>query len=250
MHLTIGWLYFDLMNTYGDRGNVLTLKHRTEKRGITATIKEISTDSTATDFNECDVFMMGGAEDRQQKIVAAHLKDDIRKVFTEKVLSGTPGVYVCGAYQYLGEYYQTTDGNKIECLGIFPFYTKGPEKNAQRLIGDIVVDVGANFNSPKQYRLIGFENHMGRTYGVNPDQTLGKVMKGHGNNGDDGYEGFVSKNTIGTYLHGPILPRNPLLADFLIAKALEKKYNRPVALVPIDDALENKNREYLLKKLV
>ena len=139
MHLTIGWLYFDLMNTYGDRGNVLTLKHRTEKRGITATIKEISTDSTATDFNECDVFMMGGAEDRQQKIVAAHLKDDIRKVFTEKVLSGTPGVYVCGAYQYLGEYYVTTDGNKIECLEFS--YTKGRE-NAQRLIGDIVVMKG------------------------------------------------------------------------------------------------------------
>lgn len=243
MQLTIGWLYYDLMNTYGDRGNVLTLKYRSEQRGIETVIKEISTNSTASDFTTCDLFMMGGAEDRQQKIVASHLKDDIKKAFTEMVLNGTPGVYVCGAYQYLGEYYLTEDGTKIECLGIFPFYTKSPGGGSKRLIGDIVVERDS-------YSLIGFENHGGRTYGVTTDQVIGKVLVGHGNNGDDGMEGFVYKNTIGTYLHGPLLPRNPKIADFLIAKALEKKYNHPVALDSIDDTIENNNREYLLKKLL
>ncbi|MFA6005106.1 MAG: cobalamin biosynthesis protein CobQ [Patescibacteria group bacterium] len=264
MKLTLGWLYYDLMNTYGDRGNVLTLQHRTKERDIELEVTQISTDSSYKDILACDFFMMGGAEDKQQKIVAGNLVGDKRKALQDKIELGIPGVYVCGAYQFLGDYYETADGVRLECANIIPFHTKQSDVKAPRLIGDLVVEitnsklVGAIFKSPEYMGetsfaptnkyLIGFENHGGRTYLDNKEMAIGSVLKGNGNNREDQTEGLVYKNTIGTYCHGPILPRNPFIADFLISKALEVKYKKDFQIKPIDDLLEEKNRSYLLDK--
>lgn len=242
MNLTLGWLYYDLMNTYGDRGNVLILQKRAAARKINLSVKEISIESDYKTIQSCDLFMMGGAEDRQQKIVSQDLKNDKKKTLNEKIHSGTPGVYVCGAYQFLGQYYETADGVKLDCLKILPFYTKHPGIKHPRLIGDIVVKVTHEaltnfFNEQRPATthlnpsyLIGFENHGGRTYLANNKDALGTTLLGHGNNDEKAlFEGFVYKNTIGTYLHGPMLPRNPQIADFLLAKALEVKYNHSVS---------------------
>jgi lipid II isoglutaminyl synthase (glutamine-hydrolysing) len=257
MKLTLGWLYYDLMNTYGDRGNILILKHRALARKIDLEIKQISTESSFKDFMECDFYMMGGAEDRQQKIVAANMVGDKRKALKEKIHSGTPGIYICGAYQFLGAYYETADGTRLGCTGIVPFHTQQPNINAPRLIGDLVVKITShsllefqqyNNIAMEQLTLIGFENHGGRTYLDNENLALGKVVKGKGNNGLDHTEGLLFKNTIGTYSHGPILPRNPLVADFLIYQALKTKYKKDVPYKKIDDSLEAENRQYLLKE--
>lgn len=264
MKLTLGWLYYDLMNTYGDRGNVLVLGYRAKLHNIELHIKQISTESNFKDIESCDLLMMGGAEDRQQNIVAKDLVQDKRKALQERIESSVPGVYVCGAYQFLGEYYETAQGEKLECAGIIPFHTKNPGVKSPRLIGDVVVKItnskllGANFNSPKYMGetsfaptnkyLIGFENHGGRTYLHNKEYAIGHVLKGNGNNGEDQTEGLVYKNTLGTYCHGPLLPRNPFITDFLLAQALNIKYKKDFFLKPIDDELENKNRSYLLKK--
>ncbi len=255
MQLTLGWLYSDLMNTYGDRGNVKVIVYRAEKRKLKLEVKELSIGSNYRDILACDLLFMGGAEDRQQKIVAADLVKDKHKALAEKINRGTPGLYICGAYQFLGEYYQTADGIRLKCLNILPFYTISPsEKNNKRLIGDIVVKITNNqllssiHNSDDTY-LVGFENHGGRTYLSNNRFAIGRVIKGFGNNEKDANEGYVFKNTIGTYLHGPILPRNPALADLLLEKAIELKYNQKVSLKPLEDQLELTNRKFLLKTL-
>ena len=257
MKLTLGWLYYDLMNTYGDRGNVLIFKHRTKARDIELDIKQISTQSSYKDILACDLLMMGGAEDRQQKIVADNLVGDKRKALQDKIELGIPGIYICGAYQFLGDYYETADGTKLECAGIIPFYTKQSGAKSPRLIGDLVVKITHSLlksyllnlkSGMNDEYLIGFENHGGRTYLKNIKDAIGTVIKGNGNNGDDKTEGLVYKNTLGTYCHGPILPRNSFIADFLISQALKIKYKNEVSLKAIDDKLEETNRQYLLKK--
>lgn len=259
MELTLGWLYYDLMNTYGDRGNILILKNRAEKRNIKVKIIQFSVDSEASDLNKADLLFMGGAEDRQQQIVAKDLVKDKKDILISKINAGIPGLFICGAYQFLGKYYQTADNVKIPGLGLLPFYTIQTNKDNQRLIGDIVVKMENKtllhsdyFKNSFDQLLIGFENHGGSTF-LDKDEALvtpiGKAIKGFGNNGRDLKEGAVFLNTVGTYLHGPVLPKNPKLADFFIAKALELKYNQPVILNDLDDTLYKQNRNYLLKKL-
>lgn len=254
MQLTLGWLYYDLMNTYGDRGNVKVLQYRAKRRGFKLIIKKFSINSNYRELLDCDLLFMGGAEDRQQKIVAADLVKDKRKALAEKIQAGTPGLYICGAYQFLGEYYQAADGTQLECLNILPFYTKQLDTDSKRLIGDIVVKIVnkhlvSQISNQDDLYLIGFENHGGRTYIKNNKFAIGKVLKGFGNNDTDDTEGYVFKNSIATYLHGPILPRNPKLADILLENALKLKYNQEVKLKLLADELENKNRKFLLKKL-
>ncbi len=258
MKLKLGWLYYDLMNTYGDRGNVLVLKNRALARDIDLEVIQFSVASGYRELADCDLFMMGGAEDRQQEIVAADLKNDKKRALKEKVEGGTPGLFICGAYQFLGQYYQDAAGHQLECLGILPFHTVHPGTRAKRLIGDIVVGIenptllGSYpfLDAPPEAKLlIGFENHGGRTTIDDPDSAIGRTVRGFGNNSADGTEGYLYLNTLGTYLHGPALPRNPMLADFLLAKALSVKYNERVVLVPLNDDLENENRKYLLSQL-
>lgn len=254
--LTIGWLYPELMSTYGDRGNIITLQKRCEWRGIKTEIKRLDLRFKINDLEMCDLLFMGGAQDKQQKIVSDDLSSEKVKILKEMIEKGVPGLYICGAYQFLGKYYKEADGTVINGLGILDLYTENPGVNRPRLIGNIIVNLenaifswGADTISPLGWKIVGFENHGGRTYlgkNINP---LGKVIKGFGNNGKDQTEGAVYKNSIGSYLHGPILPKNPELADFLIKLALEKKCNSPINLSPLDDSLETKARNAIAKKL-
>ncbi|HVT01265.1 MAG TPA: cobalamin biosynthesis protein CobQ [Patescibacteria group bacterium] len=244
LSLTIGWLYPDLMSTYGDRGNIIVLQKRAEWRGIEAKIEEIYLTTSEERLANCDLIFMGGAQDTQQEIVARDLNGKKGKVLIEKIEENTPGLYICGAYQFLGRYYKTADGVEIPGLGIFPLYTENPGVKAERLIGNVVIK--PNIESLTQ-DLIGFENHGGRTHIEKEDLALGMVEKGFGNNGSDKTEGIAYKNSFGTYLHGPILPKNPQLADLLLTLALEEKYKEKFKLKSLDDSIEQKARETVIK---
>ncbi len=254
--LVIGWLYPELMNTYGDRGNITTLVKRCEWRGIKAEVKHFDPGFSISELKKCDLLLMGGAQDKQQEIVNKDLKR-IKTTLSEMIEKATPGLYVCGGFQFLGKYYKEADGKIIKGLGIFDLYTENPGPDSPRLIGNIVIDasstlrVGRGFSTSNQPQatslIVGFENHGGRTILGANIESLGKVLKGHGNN-DDGTEGAKYKNSFGTYMHGPILPKNPHFADHLIRLALEKKFGS-VELKELDDALEWQAHEYIEKKL-
>lgn len=244
--LTLGWLYPDLMSIYGDRGNVIVLQKRCEWRGITMKIKPIGLDTSSKALQLCDLLLMGGAQDRQQTIVA---KDLYKKkgILKQMIDSGVPGLYICGGYQFLGKYYQEADGTKIEQLGLLDFFTQHPGDQTKRYIGNMSWE-SAIFTGKKNV-YVGFENHGGRTY-LGPDlQPLGTVVHGSGNNGEDGYEGLLYKHTIGTYCHGPLLPKNPEIADWFIIKALQQRYNLDISLTPLDDRLAMAAREIVLQKI-
>ena len=211
MNITIGHLYPDLLNLYGDRGNIQCLKKRCEWRGIRAEVKEFRS-GDKIDFQDLDIVLLGGGSDREQMIVCNKLKE-IREDFKEYVESDGVVIAVCGGYQLLGKYYQTDDG-LIEGLELVDLYT---EQKEGRLIS----------NKP-----------------------FGKVLYGNGNDGESGYEGVVYKNIIGTYLHGPLLPKNPQVADYLIRKALERKYNRPMELKALDDSEEKGANDYIYNRFV
>lgn len=247
LKLTIGWLYPELMSTYGDRGNIIVLQKRCEWRGISVEIKRLDLGSSIKDLVSCNMLFMGGAQDKQQTIVSVDLKkkkNELKKMIEE----GTPGLYICGAYQFLGKYYKEADGTMIPGLDILDLYTENPGENHPRLIGNIIVNSSiTNYKLPIT-TLVGFENHGGRTYLGSNIQPLGSVVKGYGNNGTDKTEGVMYKNSFGSYLHGPILPKNPHFADYLIKLALDKKYNKKVDLSPLDDTEEWQAHEAVLKK--
>lgn len=245
--LTIGWLYPDLMSIYGDRGNIMALFHRAELRGITVTVKPISLYAPLIDLKSADILFMGGAQDRQQTIVVKDLESK-KETLKEMIESRVPGAYICGGYQFLGKYYKEADGTKIEQLGLLDFYTENPGEDVKRCIGNTVIE-SAKLTG-ESCLLVGFENHGGRTYLGKGLEPLGKVVKGNGNNGKDGTEGLIYKNTIGSYFHGPILPKNPEITDWLLTKALEKKYKKPFVLEPLDDIIENKARTAIIKRLM
>jgi CobQ-like glutamine amidotransferase family enzyme len=256
--LAIGWLYPDLMSIYGNRGNIICLQKRCESRGIKTAVKNISLQTSPADLEICDLLFMGGAQDSQQTIVSQDLKEGKSKVLAQMIENGTPGLYICGAYQLLGKYYKEADGRVIDGLEIFDLHTENPGSERKRLIGNVVAELNSelsldNLNSLRAERgqntIVGFENHGGRTYLGEKLRPLGKIIKGFGNNGEDYTEGAIYKNSIGSYFHGPILPKNPRLADFLIEKALEKKYDCAVSLSGLDDNLSYKAHDNILKQL-
>ncbi|MGE5041762.1 MAG: type 1 glutamine amidotransferase [Candidatus Levyibacteriota bacterium] len=256
--LTVGWLYPELMNTYGDRGNIIVLQKRCEWRGINVKIEKISLDTPYSILNTCDLIFMGGAQDTQQEIVNKDLFEKKGKTLKEKIESGTPGLYICGAYQFLGKYYKTADGTILPGLDIFPVYTENPGEQEARLIGNIVVEAssvwrvaGSKTTSHELQatsQVVGFENHGGRTFLEDTSMAFATVEIGFGNNGKDKTEGIIYKNSIGSYLHGPILPKNPELSDWLIQKALEVKLGKEVILEALDDSLEHKAKDFVLSR--
>jgi lipid II isoglutaminyl synthase (glutamine-hydrolysing) len=245
MNINIGWLYPDLMNTYGDRGNIIALSYRLKKVGVRPIINKISVNEPAGLILKMDIIFMGGAQDKQQEIVNNDLKNRKGKYLKDVIEKGTPGLFVCGAYQFLGKYYKTADGTIIDGLGAFDLYTENPGINFPRCIGNIIIEAKL---FPK-IKLVGFENHGGRTYLHDKKLAFARVIKGFGNNGKDLTEGIFYKNSFGTYLHGPILPKNPELADYLIKKALEKKYGKGIKFKKIDNIWENKARDFVISKL-
>ena len=231
MKLIIGYLYGDLMNIYGDTGNIIALKKRAEWRGIEVEIKNISIKNKLKS-GECDIFFFGGGQDQQQELVAKDLKTKGRIIKTE-IEKGAPLLAICGGYQLLGAYYKPHHSPKLHGVGLFPAYTVAGDK---RMIGNIVIE--SQFG-----KLVGFENHSGKTYLKNGAQPLGKVIKGFGNNGEDKTEGCIYKNAVGCYMHGSLLPKNPALADWLLEKALKIK------LKPLDDTLEIQAHRFVVEKL-
>ena len=218
MELTICHLYPDLLNVYGDVGNILILKSRAEQRGIKVNLINVSLKDKFEGRNY-DIVFFGGGQDYEQSIVSNDLIETKKFAISEYINSNKVFLTICGGYQLLGKYYTTPDGEKLEGLGILDIYTDGGDT---RFIGNTVAkdeETGDIF--------VGFENHSGRTY-INNLKPLGKILKGYGNNGEDGYEGCVYKNTYGTYFHGSFLSKNPELADRLIKTALELKYGTAI----------------------
>lgn len=236
MKLRIGYLYGDLMNIYGDTGNIIALKKRAEWRGIEVSIKNISLKDKVKK-GDADIFFFGGGQDQSQEIVAKDLQTKGRVIKSE-VERGVPLLAICGGYQLLGTYYQPFKGPKLPGTGLFPVYTLAGH---DRMIGNIVID---SFFG----KLVGFENHSGKTYLKKEAKPLGKIIKGFGNNGEDLTEGCIVNNAIGCYMHGSLLPKNPELADWLLQKALEVKYGKAIELKPLDDTLEIRARIAAIQK--
>ena len=203
--INIGWLYPDLMSTYGDRGNIIALSYRLKKSRIKPIIHKISINEPKDLISKMDIIFMGGAQDKQQEIVNQDLKNNKGKYLKQAIENGVPSLFVCGAYQFLGKYYKAADGTIIKGLGIFDLYTENPGLNVPRCIGNIIIKATL---FPK-IKLVGFENHGGRTHLADKKLAFAKVTQGFGNNGKDKTEGIFYKNSFGTYLHGPILPKNP-----------------------------------------
>lgn len=236
MKLTIGYLYGDLMNIYGDTGNIITLKKRAQWRGIEVEVKQISVKDKLKP-GEVDIFFFGGGQDQSQSQVASDLESSGKgKIIKEEVERGVPLLSICGGYQLLGEYYQPHKGPKLPGIGLFPAYTVASD---DRMIGNIVIKPSIPYTLYPIPLLVGFENHSGKTHLKENAQPLGRVVSGFGNNGGDKTEGCIYKNAIGCYMHGSLLPKNPELADWLIQKALEVKYGKTVELKPLDDSLES-----------
>lgn len=227
MKLKIAHLYPDLLNLYGDSGNILCLSKRCEWRRIDCEVKPLTAGNDFT-FDDFDIIFIGGGQDREQSLVLKDLSVKKRDSLHNAVQSGTVVLAICGGYQLLGKSYETSSGECLEFTGILDLYTVSGSK---RLIGNY------EFKTAEKMRIIGFENHSGRTHlgsGVVP---LGKIIKGFGNNAADKTEGARYKNTFCTYCHGPMLPKNPDFADMLIKSALERKYDN-VSLAPLDCSLE------------
>lgn len=240
--LKLLYLYPDMLELYGDYGNIQILKYRMEKRGIALIVDRYSIGDEEPDFSSYDIVFAGGGADNEQTILSEDLikyKDNIRKAID----SGTFFLLICGAYQLFGKYYKGVEGNVIPGLEVFDYYTEAEPDRKKRCIGNIVIDVNIG---NIQTKVIGFENHGGQTYNVaNP---FGKVVYGNGNKFEDSIEGFMKENVIATYLHGPLLSKNPVIADHIISYCLERKYNEKVELEKLDDTFEEKCREQLLDK--
>lgn len=238
MNLIIGHLYPDLLNLYGDRGNVIALEKRCHWRGIDVTVRPLLIDDDWS-FTDCDILFLGGGQDREQEIVWRDLMHQ-KAAFREAAEEGVVVLAVCGGYQLLGHYYRTPDGKDIEGLGILDLHTVAGK---ERLIGNAVI-TSPFFDEPNT--LVGFENHGGKTYLGSAVRPLGQVMVGQGNNGEDATEGAVVKNVFGTYLHGSLLPKNPHLTDLLLSRALKRK-DPTYPLAPLEDTLEWQAHEDALR---
>ncbi|NPV52652.1 MAG: glutamine amidotransferase [Firmicutes bacterium] len=249
MKLTICHLYPDLMNTYGDRGNMITLYRRALWRGIEVEVVPVSIGENL-DFRAFDLIFFGGGQDKEQRLVCQDLVALKKGSLIDAIEDGVVVLAVCGGYQLLGEYYRTLGGEELPGVGALDIRT---EAGSKRFIGNVVIEsqlplegVPTLWGTPTMMGaptivgtpiMVGFENHSGRTYLGDKTRPLGRVIVGHGNNGGDGSEGCIYKNTYGTYLHGPLLPKNPHFADYLIQTALSREYNG-VRLQPLDDGME------------
>jgi lipid II isoglutaminyl synthase (glutamine-hydrolysing) len=224
--LRIVHLYAAHMNIYGDAGNVICLRRRLEWRGIGVEVTRIDV-GEPFDFSTADIVVAGGGEDRAQVEVAADLAARSAAIH-EAVNDGVVFLTICGTYQLFGRRFVTVAGRELPGIGVFAAETHG---GTRRMIGNVVIEAPWG-------RLVGFENHSGRTVLDAGQEALGRVVRGHGNDGDSGEEGAVTENCFGTYLHGSVLPKNPHFADELIQRALGRRHGDGVTLDPLDDHLE------------
>ncbi len=235
-------LYPELLNIYGDRGNVITMVQRARWHNLEPIVAEVAL-GAPVDFAACDLLLIGGGQDREQKILvndfAARGPD-----LAAAIQDGLAMLAICGAYQLMGRHYLTADGENLPGLGIFDAWT---EASKDRMIGNVVVEtelLGA------ARTVVGFENHSGKTYLGPGARPLGRVLKGHGNNGQDGREGLVYRNAVGTYLHGSLLPKNPQLADWLLQRALDRRYGGAIQLGRLDDEFEERAHAAVVRQVL
>ncbi len=225
--LRIGWLYPNKLNIYGDRGNVIVLSQRAAWRGIEPRVVEIDVGDSIPDG--IDLFFIGGGQDQEQLVVAQDLVGAKSEALRQAIDGGAAALAVCGGYQLFGHGYRPHDAAPLPGIGIFDVESDAGD---ERFIGNVVV-------ASEWGELVGFENHSGLTWLGSGVEPMGRVVYGRGNNGKDGTEGARYRNALGTYMHGSILPKNPVLADWLIARGLEYRGQNP-ELAPLDDALEQR----------
>lgn len=218
------------MNIYGDRGNILTLVKRAEWRGIQVTVETVGR-GPVDDLSRYDLVFWGGGQDRDQELVFNDAAEHKTEALKRAVDAGAVVLAVCGGYQLLGRSYMTAAGKTLPGLNLVDLHTV---PGVRRNIGNIVIDVTPLGIEPAT--LVGFENHSGKTYLAPGLQPLGRVLRGAGNNGEDGGEGVVQGNVFGTYLHGSLLPKNPHFADLLLARALGRSGAAQLAV--LDDSPE------------
>jgi CobQ-like glutamine amidotransferase family enzyme len=237
LELRVLWLYPEHMNIYADRGNIAILERRCRWRGIAFRLARAGL-RERVDPHAHDLLYMGGGQDRDQALVARDLVESKREALAEALAGGAALLAVCGGYQLLGHSYALPDGDRLPGLGLVDLHTV--REPGPRLIGNVLIEAELG-NGTR--RLAGFENHGGRTYLGPGERALGKVVAGFGNNGKDGLEGVARERLIGTYLHGPLLPKNSWLADHLIEWALEHASGERPELKLLDDELEHAAHE-------
>ncbi len=225
--LNIIHLYPDILNLYGDKGNIYALKKRLEWRGIQANVIECTMENPTLDLENADIIFLGGGDESEEEIALNQLMPQ-KEEFKKYVESGGALIATCGGYPMLGRYYKTGD-KTVQALDILNIYT---EPGKKRLSGNVVLE-----NDDFSSKIVGFENHRSQTF-IGEHTPLGKVICGGGNMGDGGYEGVLYKNVIATYLYGPLLPKNPELCDFILTRAMNRKYDGFGYLAPLNDELE------------
>lgn len=235
MELELVHLYHDLLNTYGDSGNIRLIAERARRRGIEVRIHKVTVGER---IDACDLLFLGGGQDYEQTIASEDLIKNRGDFLRGYVNDGGVALCICGGYQLMGEYYIAADGNKMAGLSALPIYT---DAGGKRFIGNLII------RSPLE-TLVGFENHSGCTF-IGDLKPLGQVLYGNGNNGRDGSEGCVYNNVVCTYMHGPLLSKNPALCDDLIRRTMIRKYGA-CTLDPLDDRYENAAKQTMIKRLL
>ena len=228
MRIRVGHLYPDYLNIYADRGNIAVLAHRAEARGHDLDVRSIGLGDSIP-VGEIDLFYVGGGQDREQALVARDLAAKAGPL-REAVEADAAFLAVCGGYQLLGRFYRDLAGEELPGIGLLPLHTVAGER---RMIGDVLLECAW-----ARETLAGFENHAGRTILDPGAEPLGRVLSGFGNDGESGAEGCRYRKAYGTYLHGPLLPRNPWFADRVLADALAHA-GAPTTLAPLDNGLED-----------
>ena len=239
MELKICHLYPDILNLYGDRGNIICMEKRLQWRGIDVVTTGVSV-GQKLDASDYDLFFIGGGQDFEQEVLLPDLASGKPEEIKAAIEDGKTVLAICGGYQMLGAYYKTWDGHQCDFTGALDLYTEGSK---DRMIGNYCFtceELGSN--------VVGFENHSGKTYLGSSVKPMGKVLFGNGNNGADGTEWARYKNVFATYSHGCLLPKNPALCDHILKTALERKYGS-VELAPLDDVLETNAHVYMEQRL-
>lgn len=239
--LKICHLYPDILNLYGDRGNIICMEKRMQWRGIETEVTGISV-GDALRYEDYDLFFIGGGQDFEQGVLLKDLASGKAKQITEAIEAEKVFLAICGGYQMLGQYYKTWDGQQCDFIGALDLYTVGEK---ERMIGNYMFQCD---ESDGGMVVVGFENHSGKTYLGHKVRPMGKVLAGHGNNGKDGTEGARYKNVFASYSHGSLLPKNPQLADVILKTALQRKYP-DIELEPLEDTFENNAHDYMQQRL-
>jgi CobQ-like glutamine amidotransferase family enzyme len=232
VRLRVGHLYPEYLNIYADRGNIAVLAGRAARRGLALDITAVGLGETPQP-GAYDLLYVGGGQDREQALIAPDMASK-GPALAEAVEGGAAFLAVCGGYQLLGRYYRDRYGSELPGAGVLPLHTVAGER---RMIGDVLLE--CELEPGRNATLAGFENHAGRTILDDGARPLGRVIAGFGNDGASGHEGCRVERAVGTYLHGPLLPRNPWLADWLLAQAVaHRSGGEPPELEPLDDSLE------------